>query len=312
MPLEPPTHLESTAGESLLAMAFELALVRDPVCKKLVCVVGGMLMFFDALQPHRIVLGRKVDLEKSVLGVTIGTSTQALRATKNDVSSFDMQSLILASAKGPELSVMVNRIGGGQYQQQQHASEAEHTQSTMLVLRAHSVEIVLVQTGDVLQYLSTSNLQDAVMADATGLPLLTESTSPTKKGMGRQGHLPLSTQMVRNSSSTLKEVRDVEGKPTTVHFCPVTHLVLVGYNTGGVGLLALSGAIHSTFAKAPFAHMRTNISHGTDITKIITFHHTLKYRSAAPGGPPPPSDVVVALLGDANGVLSLWQIYPTP
>lgn len=264
-------------------------------------------MFFDALQPHRIFVGRKPELEKAALGVTIGTTTQTARATRNDVSMSDMHSLILASAKGPELSTMVNRVGG---LFKEHSSEPQHTQSTMLVLRAHSVEIVLVQSGDVLQYLPTSNLQDAVLADPAGLPLLSESTSPTKKGMGRQGHLPLSTQMVRSSSATFKEVRDVEGKPTAVHFCPITHLILVGYNTGGVGLLALSGAIHSTFSKAPFAHLRTNISHGSDITRIITFHHTLKYRSAAPGGPPPPTDVVVALLGDANGVISLWQIYP--
>jgi len=292
-------------------MAFELSLVRNPVCKKVLCVVGGMMVFFDALQPHRIVVGRKPELEKSALGVTIGTSTQVARATRNDVSVSEMPTLILASSKGPELSTMLNRVGGDNSTKGSYPTENHDTQSTVVVLRAHSVEIVLIQSGEVLQYLSTSNLQDAVLADPMGLPMLGESTSPSKKGMGRHGHLPLSTPLVRHSGSALNEVRDVEGKPTTVHFCPITHLILIGYNTGGVGLLALSGAIHSTFSKAPFAHLRTNISHGSDITKIITFHHTMKYRSAAPGGPPPPTDVVIALLGDTNGVISLWQIYPS-
>lgn len=310
MPQEPPAHIQGGGSESLLLMAFELSLVRNPVCKKVLCVVGGMMVFFDALQPHRTVVGRKPDLEKSALGVTIGTSTQVARATRNDVSVSDMHTLILASCKGPELSTMLNRVGENSTKGS-YASDPQDTQNTMLVLRAHSVEIVLIQSGDVLQYLTTSNLQDAVLADPEGLPVLGETTSPSKKGMGRHGHLPLSTSLVRNSGSTLREVRDIEGKPTTVHFCPITHLILVGFNTGGVGLLALSGAIHSTFSKAPFAHLRTNISHGSDITKIITFHHTLKYRSAAPGGPPPPTEIVMALLGDANGVISLWQIYPS-
>lgn len=100
-----------TTNTSMLALAFELSLVRNPVCKKVVCVLGGMMMFFDALQPHRIVAGRKTDLEKSALGIDLGTSTMVARATKNEVSALDMHNLIIASAKGPELSQVANRIG---------------------------------------------------------------------------------------------------------------------------------------------------------------------------------------------------------
>lgn len=106
-----PQDLGDTPNTSMLALAFELSLVRNPVCKKIVCVLGGMMLFFDALQPHRIVAGRKPDLEKSALGIDLGTSTKIVRATKNEVSALDMHSLIIASAKGPELSQVTNRIG---------------------------------------------------------------------------------------------------------------------------------------------------------------------------------------------------------
>ena len=95
-----------------MAAAFELSLVRNPVCKKVICVVGGMMLFFDALQPHRIIVGRKaLDLEKTALGVGIGTVTKVVRASKNDVSSIEMSKLIISSAKGPQLAQVLNRFG---------------------------------------------------------------------------------------------------------------------------------------------------------------------------------------------------------
>lgn len=190
------------------------------------------------------------------------------------------------------------------------SSDSRHTQSTVLLLRAQSVEVVLVQTGQVLQYLSTANLHEAVMAASATASAMLESTSPSKKGMGRQGHLTLSTQLMRQASFNGKEVRAAEGKPSTVYWCALTHLVLVGYTTGGVGLLGLSGAIHSAFSEVPVVHLQSSTQHGTDITKIITFNHRLQYKSMAPTGAAPPLDVVIALISDANGVISLWQIYP--
>lgn len=95
-----------------MATAFELSLLRNPVCKKVLCIVGGMLLFFDALQPHRIVVGRKdPEMEKTALGVGIGTVTKVVRASRNDVSSLEMGRLIIASAKGPMLAQFLNRLG---------------------------------------------------------------------------------------------------------------------------------------------------------------------------------------------------------
>jgi hypothetical protein len=111
--LEPPTSVaNSLASSKLLASAFELSVVRNPVCKKVVCVVGGMMMFFDALQPHRIVVGRKdIEIEKSAQGVGLGTVTSVVRASKNDVSTLELSRRILSSAKGPQLAQVVNRLG---------------------------------------------------------------------------------------------------------------------------------------------------------------------------------------------------------
>ena len=103
--------MEAPTSTSMLMLAFEQSLVRNPICKKVMCVMGGLLMFFDALQPHRIIAGRKTELEKSALGIDLGTSTRLVRATKNDVSAFEMHSLIIGSAKGPELSQVESRVG---------------------------------------------------------------------------------------------------------------------------------------------------------------------------------------------------------
>lgn len=191
--------------------------------------------------------------------------------------------------------------------------DVEQPQSTVLVLREHGIELVLLQTGQVLQYFSTANLHEAVLLAeaAAGNAVFMETGSPSKKGMGRQGHAALATSLVRNSSINHREVRAAEGKPSTVHWCPITHLILVGYTTGGVGMLAPSGVVHSTFASVPaVVHLQANTQHGAEITRMITLHHRLVFKSAAPGGPPSPRDIVLALVGDANGVISLWQLYP--
>jgi hypothetical protein len=89
-----------------------LSLVKNPVCKKALCIVGGMLMFFDVLQPHRIIVGRKEpEQEKTALGVGLGTVTKVVRASRNDVSSLEMSRLVIASAKGPMLAQVLNRLG---------------------------------------------------------------------------------------------------------------------------------------------------------------------------------------------------------
>lgn len=180
-------------------------------------------------------------------------------------------------------------------------------QSTVLVLREEGIELVLVQTGQLLQYFSTANLHEAVLAESAGTAMV-ETGSPTRKGMGRHGHTALATSLVRNSSFNQREVRAAEGKPTCVHWCPITHLVLVGYNTGGVGMLAPTGVVHSTFASVPVVHLQSGTQHGAEIARIITVQHMLHLKPT--GGTAQTRSVVVALVGDANGVISLWQLFP--
>lgn len=75
-------------------------------------MTGGMLVFFDALQPHRIIVGRKdPEAEKTALGVGIGTVTKTVRASRNDVSALEVHRMIVGSAKGPMLAQVLNRLG---------------------------------------------------------------------------------------------------------------------------------------------------------------------------------------------------------
>jgi hypothetical protein len=209
--------------------------------------------------------------------------------------------------------------GKAQQQQQEAGHNPLYTQATVVLLREDSVEVVLVQTGKVIHYLSTANLKEQILSEQSELPLyLTNAAAAgSKKGRkdnaGRNEPISLQAQvaMIRNSSKDLKRNRELEGKPSIVYWCAATHLVLVGFTSGSIGLLALSGAIHSTLGNNTLqaAHIPSNMQHGTEITKIITFHHKLVPKTAF-SIVVPPKDVVVALVGDSSGMLSLWQIYP--
>ena len=185
------------------------------------------------------------------------------------------------------------------------APGAAHTESTIVFLKSDCVEIVAVSTGNVLLSLPTMNLKESVYAES--VLNYTIDPSRSKIGMGHFGHKKLPTELVRNSAAHQHYERVLEGRPTTVHWCPITHLVFVGFTSGGVGLLSMGGLIHSTLPKVPFTHLQSTQAHGTDISRIITFRHSLK-RQNLDGAPK--KEIVAALVGDANGMLSVWQIYP--
>ncbi|KAJ1430043.1 hypothetical protein B484DRAFT_54599 [Ochromonadaceae sp. CCMP2298] len=360
LPLDPPKHTHGSQGSQNLRvhiLPLELSLLLRPVCKKILCAVGGLLMFLDALQPHRIVAGRGGGggggMEAGV-GVGLGTATKAMKATLNEVNKYEMQQAILGAARGPELSMM-GGTGMGSVVGMPHSvahsmphlppTRMDLSQSTVVLLRGHYVEVVLVSSGQTLTTLPTAYLREAIQAapqpqgpqgpqppvprmmgshslsslpqnspnshsnsvsSLHSLPGNLHSPKPGK-GMGTSSKVAL----VRTMALAVREQECLEGAPTCVHFCPLTHLVLVGFSMGGVGVLALSGAVHSALPRTSHAHITSHSEHGTDITKLITFAHKLQFRRHAEQGPAPIKDTVVALVGDANGVLSLWQIFPT-
>lgn len=63
--------------------------------KGLVCVTGGLLLFFDVLQPVRLI--------GDDCNAFNGNSTE-VRISKNEIHPFNLNSLVIDSARGPNLS----------------------------------------------------------------------------------------------------------------------------------------------------------------------------------------------------------------
>lgn len=92
-----------------------------PVCKKLLCAVGGMLMNFDVVQPYRILGGEAAGyycghdvsdaaLQSRRMGIASGRFSKSTLLRKEDVRDVDMYKYIIASCLGPELSQLDNPL----------------------------------------------------------------------------------------------------------------------------------------------------------------------------------------------------------
>lgn len=99
------------------------------------------------------------------------------------------------------------------------------------------------------------------------------------------------------------ELRELEGQPSVTHWCNLSRLILIGYSMGGVGIIGLGGIINSDVNKPPYSYLATTKIHGSEITVLTTFSHTVTVKKLD-------RDIVACLVGDKNGVISLWQIYP--
>lgn len=179
-------------------------------------------------------------------------------------------------------------------------------EGTVVFLKSDCVEVIAVQDGKLLLQLPTMNLKESVYAGTVVKNLILDAER-SKVGMGHFGHKKLPTDIVRNSAAHQHYERVLEGRPTVVHWCPLTHLIFVGFSSGGVGLLSMGGVIHSTLPKVPYTHLQSTQSHGTEISCIITCKHRYKRQQLENAQS---KDIVIALIGDANGMMSVWQIYP--
>lgn len=322
LPIEAPTHLSaktSSVSNSMLyssIAAYELAMKRQPISKNMMCIAGGMIAFFEILQPYRVVVGRVSNPSNQIaalgLGVGLGAVTKKIRAGRSDVSSIDMEHFIVSSCKGPDLCQLQSSLATAGFVNIEsfiNENDSFQSQGTVVVLKHRSVDIVLVQSGRVLQSYPTSNLQELSHLDSSPLPLLHagDGDKPVV-GMGRLGHRPVTSTsaLLKESIQYQKDNARFEGKPCVVYYCAITNLILVGFKSGGVGVIGLTGLIQSPISSVPFAHLDSTIAHD-EISMIMTCRHRLQ-RNADVAFPPPPEDIVVALLGDINGVLSLWQL----
>jgi hypothetical protein len=80
-------------------------------------------------------------------------------------------------------------------------------------------------------------------------------------------------------------------------------MVIIGYSLGGVGIIGLTGTINSDLERPPYTFLKTTKLHGAEITVLYTFNHTLLRKGLD-------RKIVACLVGDKNGVISLWQLYP--
>ena len=328
LPIEAPTHLSaktSSVSNSMLyssIVAYELSMKRHPISKNLMCIAGGMIAFFEILQPYRVVMGAVSNPSNQIatlgLGVGLGAVTKRIRAGRNDVSSIDMdQQYIVSSCKGPDLCLLQSSLATAGFVNIEsflNENDSYHSQGTIIVLKHRSVDIVLVQSGRVLQSYPTSNLQELSHLESSPLPLLHagDGDKTAAVGMGRLGHRPVTatSALLKDSIQYQKDNARFEGKPCVVYYCAITNLILVGFKSGGVGVIGLTGLIQSPLSSIPFAHLDSTTAHD-EISVMMTCRHRLQ-RNADAAFPPPPEDIVVALLGDINGVLSLWQLSPPP
>jgi hypothetical protein len=75
-------------------IAFEMACLDYPIRKCIACTNGGLLMFFDVMQQYRSIGNESKRFNGAVTMKKI---------SRNNVSTFDLHSMILSASRGPTL-----------------------------------------------------------------------------------------------------------------------------------------------------------------------------------------------------------------
>lgn len=143
--------------------------------------------------------------------------------------------------------------------------------------------------------MSTLNLRDNIFI---------YNTDATANGIIQFNSDKNTSSVLVNGISSIDQFREQEGRPTVVYWCNLSHLILIGYSLGGIGTISLDGIINTNFQKKPFTYLKSSSIHGAEISLMLTFHHSLNVSGDYY------NKIVVALIGDANGTLSVWQIEP--
>jgi len=135
--------------------------------------------------------------------------------------------------------------------------------ATSLILQQEHVDVIDSANGELVQQFSTQYLFDRLKD-------------------------PSIVSLAQNNEF-YEATREREGRPTAVHWCHLNNLIIVGYTTGGVGVISPnSSKVYKINASG---------CHGTSIRTIYSFYQQLKrsYNSCL-------------LIGDETGVISLWRL----
>jgi hypothetical protein len=159
---------------------------------------------------------------------------------------------------------------------------------TLIYLKKDVIEIVSQQTGEVLHSVSIFHLQDYVK-------------NPEIHSL--IAHKNFNSVFVKNAIIQ-QRVEDLEGQPTIVHWCIHSEQALVGFSSGGIGVVHLDGFLRTNMKSVPYSYIPSTTVHSSDITMLITMKHVHVSDLGVA------EKIVIALVGDAAGLLSVWKIYP--
>ncbi len=173
--------------------------------------------------------------------------------------------------------------------------------STALLMKGDNLDVINTDSGERLQSFPLNHVMEVQQE-------LSWSQSVATTGVLDRDQYKIRTQET-------SEVR-----ATSVHYCPYSQFIVAGYQTGIVGIMNFREPIYgSSHKKANYSYLRSNKVHDSDITLLKTF--PFKFYPYSNVGISTLSvndtsyqyinnDIIVALVGDAQGVISLWQLYP--
>ena len=191
-----------------------------------------------------------------------------------------------------------------------------HDPRTILVLRDNVIDSVSTDDGTIVARYQATNILDLAY-----IPIPATTATP--------GHGTKTLSVVTNALKTKEDTSVIEGNCTSMHYCNLTKQIVIGFSSGGVGLLSISGPrlnvtesrvgfsatskVMDSGTKALYGHghamkgsndypyIRTTDVHSGRITCLTT------YRTHGTGM----NSMVVLAVADTLGVLSTWSLAPS-
>jgi hypothetical protein len=255
-----------------------------PLTKIITGNFGGSLFQLELIHPHLNIYSWK----------SLVKLTNDKPLTKNDARTNDLYQAISFAVRGPDLKFterIADNLADYQFVQDSSVSTShekkEGQESTLIAMKSGILDIISIDSGRVLQSISLDHIKELYMPPNPNL-----------------------TGLIRKDVSLARLEERTEIRPSIIHYCPYSQYILVGYCSGTIGVVMCSDTIQS-MNSVDFSYLRTNEVHESEITLLKTF----KFRYCAnlytdPIEGDKSKEIIVAVVGDSQGTLSLWQIFP--
>eukprot|EP01041_Mallomonas_annulata_P000134 gene134-216_t len=166
---------------------------------------------------------------------------------------------------------------------------SELTSDCFAILSDEVVDFISSESSTKMHRVFTSHLQD--MEDP--MYTLQRISDPADR-----------LRLISKEKATRTENNWLEGRPTSLCWCPYTFQIVIGFSSGGAGLVSVRKN-----SSGPHILINSRSVHGVGIRTVATF--LLPCKTNTNGGGGSSSNVrAAALLGDQAGALSVWQIAP--